>query len=104
LFIKNLGVSEGDIRCIPCHEEKYISFSKFTAVNRIVRTDHGEKEVRVCHELRFLDSYKFMASGLGSLADNLESKECENLRKSYDNTDEFELLKRKGVYPYDHVD
>ena len=28
LFIKNLGVSEGNINCIPKTEEKYISFSK----------------------------------------------------------------------------
>jgi hypothetical protein len=62
-------------------------------VNRIVRTDDGEKETSV----GLLDSYKFMASGLGSLADNLDSKECANLRKC---EDEFELylLKRKGVY------
>ena len=28
LFVKNLGVSEGNIKCIPNNEEKYISFSK----------------------------------------------------------------------------
>ena len=28
LFVKNLGKSEGDIKCIPNNEEKYISFSK----------------------------------------------------------------------------
>lgn len=60
--------------------------------------------MNVGHELRFLDSFKFMASGLGSLADNLDKKECKILRKSCENTEEFELLKRKVVYPYDHVD
>jgi hypothetical protein len=56
--------------------------------------------MNVGHELRFLDSFKFM----GSLADNLDKKECKILRKSCENTEEFELLKRKVVYPYDHVD
>lgn len=28
LFVKNLGKSEGAIKCIPNNEEKYISFSK----------------------------------------------------------------------------
>ena len=28
LFVKNLGKTDGDIRCIPNNEEKYISFSK----------------------------------------------------------------------------
>ena len=28
LFVKNLGKTEGDIRCIPNNEEKYISFTK----------------------------------------------------------------------------
>ena len=28
LFVKNLGKTEGNIKCIPNNEEKYISFSK----------------------------------------------------------------------------
>ncbi len=35
LFVKNLGVTEGDIRCIPNNEEKYVSFSKNIAVEGI---------------------------------------------------------------------
>ena len=35
LFIKNLGVEEGDIKCIPKTEEKYISFSKYIYINKI---------------------------------------------------------------------
>ena len=33
LFVKNLGVSEGNIKCIPNNEEKYISFSKEIVVD-----------------------------------------------------------------------
>ena len=101
LFVKNLGVTEGDIRCIPNNEEKYISFSKNIKVEKI--TKKGE-EILVDHEIRLLDSFKFMACALGTLLDNLDkSINCKNLRKFY-KREKFGLLKRKGVYPYDYVD
>ena len=100
LFVKNLAVTEGDIRCIPNNEEKYISFSKNIKVEKI--TKKGE-EIIVDHEIRFLDSFKFMACALGTLVDNLDKDNCKNLRKFY-NGEKFELLKRKGVYLYDYVD
>ena len=56
LFVKNLGITEGEIRCIPNNDEKYISFSK----------------VKEKFEIRFLDSLKFMASPLASLTANLK--------------------------------
>ena len=69
LFVKNLGKSEGNIKCIPNNEEKYISFSK-----EIVVDDYEKdgKKVEVKHEIRFLDSFKFMASSLDGLAGNLD--------------------------------
>ena len=36
LFVKNLGKSEGDIKCIPNNEEKYISFSKDIVVDEYI--------------------------------------------------------------------
>ena len=42
LFIKNLGVSEGNINCIPNNEEKYISFTKHIQVDSFVN-EEGEK-------------------------------------------------------------
>ena len=69
LFVKNLGKSEGDIKCIPNNEEKYISFSKDIIVGEY-ENKKGEK-VKVKHEIRFLDSFKFMTSSLESLVGNL---------------------------------
>ena len=60
LFIKNLGVSSGDIKCIPKTEEKYISFTKEVVVDTFKNKDGKKKEVK--SELRFLGSFKFMAS------------------------------------------
>ncbi len=52
LFVKNLGVTEGDIRCIPNNKEKYISFSNNIKVEKV--TKKGE-EILVDHEIRFLE-------------------------------------------------
>ena len=62
LFIKNLGVTEGNINCIPNNEEKYISFTKDIVVGEY--TNKNGKVVDVKQQLRFIDSLKFMASSL----------------------------------------
>ena len=101
LFVKNLGVSEGNIKCIPNNEEKYISFSKEIVVDAY---DKDEKTIEIKHEIRFLDSFKFMASSLGGLADNLKKSGLDKfvyLEKEF--KEKFELLTQKGIYPYDYM-
>ena len=101
LFIKNLGKSEGMIDCIPNNEEKYISFSKHILVDRFINKKGEEKEVE--REIRFIDSFKFMAASLDSLVKNLPKESFKNLTKFYEG-DELNLLLRKGVFPYDWFD
>ena len=111
LFIKNLGVSEGEIDCIPSNEEKYISFTKNVEVERkmeIVKDENGgereeEKEVVITKELRFIDSMKFMNSSLDKLVKNLTDDDFKNTDKYFDG-EQLELVKRKGVYPYEWLD
>ena len=101
LFVKNLGVSEGNIKCIPNNEEKYISFSKEIVVDSWAKDG---KTFDVKHEIRFLDSFKFMASSLAGLVDNLARSGMEkfqNLKKEF--KENFELLTQKGIYPYDYM-
>ena len=100
LFIKNLSVSEGNIDCIPNNDEKYISFTKHVEVDRFTK---DEKEVIVTRELRFIDSFKFMGSSLDKLVNNLGENDFKNTEKYYDKR-QMELLKRKGVYPYEWLD
>ena len=97
LFVKNLGKSEGNIKCIPNNEEKYISFSKEIVVGEYVNKK-GEK-VEVKHEIRFLDSFKFMASSLESLVGNLGLEKLIETRKEFG--EKVKLISRKGIYPYD---
>ena len=101
LFIKNLGVTEGPISCIPNNEEKYISFTKQIVVDSFTNKEGNEVDVK--RELRFIDSFKFMASSLDSLVNNLGKNNFNNLKQFYEG-EQLDLLLRKGVYPYDHMD
>ena len=94
-----LDKSEGNIKCIP-NEEKYISFSKDVVGGSFINKDG--KEVHIKNELRFHDSFKFMASSPDSLVANLSLEKLrENMKVFKDNID---LVTRKGVYPYDYMD
>lgn len=54
-------------------------------------------------ELRFLDSYRFMSSSLDSLTQNLSEGDFHILRSVFSNENEFNLLRRKGVFPYEYI-
>lgn len=101
LFIKNLGKTKGKIDCIPVNEEKYISFTKSISVD-----EYKDKKVvkkTETREIRYIDSFKFMASKLSDLVENLPKESFENITTCY--TDEqLQLLLRKGVFPYDWFD
>ena len=109
LFIKNLGFSEGNIDCIPNNEEKYISFSKKINVGTYPKMaldadgDIFYEQKPKYHIIRFIDSFKFMATSLEKLVNNLPKDDCINL-SSYYSGDKFNLLARKGVYPYKYMD
>ena len=62
----------------------------------------GNKKNLTC-DLKFVDIFRFMASSLEALVKNLDKDQCKNLKKFFDDS-QMDLLKRKGVYPYDYVD
>ena len=57
--------------------------------------------MKIRRELRFIDSFKFMASSLDNLVKNLGVKKLVETKKEFG--DGIELLSRKGVYPYDYM-
>ena len=99
LFVKNLGRTEGNIKCIPNNEEKYISFSKDIVVGEYI--NKKGKKVEVKHEIRFLDSFKFMASSLESLVGNLGLEKLIQTKKEFG--EKVKLISRKGIYSYDYM-
>jgi len=68
--------------------KKYISFSKGIQ----------DEEGKLKYKLRFLDSFKFMASSLDKLVNNLKLEQFENVKKHFDVN--FDMLLREGVFPY----
>ncbi|KAF0683340.1 DNA pol B 2 domain-containing protein, partial [Aphis craccivora] len=90
-IVTELGNDTKSISVIPNSEEKYISFSKHVTNN---------------FSIRFIDSCRFMASKLSTLAENLLTPGFEKFRetaKSFVPKD-MDLVTRKGVYPYEFTD
>ena len=103
MFIKDLAETPGEIKCIAKTEENYISFTKTIVVDSFTKWKEeisNYKEIRVRREIRFLDSYKFMASSLEKLVSNLDN--FPNLQRHFEG-EQLGLVKRKGVYPYDYM-
>ena len=101
LFIKNLGFTAGNIDCIPNNEERYISFTKYIEVGSY-SNEKGETKPKY-HKIRFIDSFKFMSEGLSELVKNLPETAFNNIKRYY-TRDQLNLIKRKGVYPYEYMD
>ena len=73
-----------NINCIPNNMEKYMAFM-------------------LGNHLIVLDSFQFMSSSLDKLVSNLPN---EAFKYTYNifKQEQFELMKQKGVYPYDYMD
>ncbi|KAE9536141.1 hypothetical protein AGLY_007364 [Aphis glycines] len=88
--ITELGFDDKNIHVIPNSTEKYISFSK---------------EVALRFSIKFVDTFRFMASSLSELAENLledKSRFKETLKLFSNKT--LDLVTRKGVFPYEYID
>ena len=83
------------------NKEDYISFSIKVPVDSYIDKNGEEKDTLI--ELRFIDSFKFMSSSLDSLIKNL----VRGGKKLFGFEDyselQYDLLTRKGVYPYEYV-
>ena len=103
LFIKKLGSSneKENIDCIPNNEEKYISFSKNIKVGEYKDKKTGEVRDKT-FKIIFKDSFKFLPTSLETLVNNLPQDAFKNLERYYTG-EKAELIKRKGVYPYEYM-
>ena len=101
LFVKESAKHTSKINVIAKNAENYISFSAKAGVDRYIDKSGNEKVKEM--ELRFIDSFKFMSSSLDSLVNNL-AKGGYNFTGFEDyNSEQRELLIRKGVYPYEYM-
>ena len=73
-----------NINCIPNNMEKYMAFM-------------------LGNHLTFLDSFQFMSSSLDNLIKNLPDEAFKCTKQEF-KKEQFNLMKQKGIYPYDHMD
>ena len=73
-----------NINAIPNNMEKYMAFM-------------------LGNHLTFIDSFQFMSSSLDKLVSNLPKKSLKYTSQRFKGT-KFDLMVRKGVYPYDYMD
>lgn len=55
------------------------------------------------NNLTFTDSFQFMSSSLDKLGSNLPDKAFKFTNDIFKN-EQFNLMKQKGIYPYDYMD
>lgn len=109
LFIADLAKMQPNfnIEIIPSTDETYISFMKpIEIVKDRQPNDDPTSHDKIYLKVRFKDSFRFFPGSLQSYAANLKSEQYIKTEKflssRYDKT-LIELLKRKGVFPYEHV-
>ena len=108
LFIKELGEHFENIGVIAKNKEGYITFSVEVVVDKYIDRQGVEKEKFM--ELRFIDSFKFMATSLDLLVKDLvgggDSRASAGQRlagfEEYSKS-QYKLLTRKGIYPYEYM-
>ena len=101
LFIRELGAHTSHMKVITKNKEDYISFSIKVPVDSYIDKNGEEKDKLI--ELRFIDSFKFMSSSLDSLTINLVSGGKKLFGFEDYSELQYDLLNRKGVYPYEYI-
>ena len=101
LFIRELEKKTDDVGVIAKNKEDYITFSVDAVVDKYMDEKGDEKDKTI--KLRFIDSFKFMASSLDSLTNNLVKGGRKLIGLDDYSEEQYELLQRKGIYPYEYM-
>ena len=103
LFIKELCRYGDKIDVIAQSKEKYVSFTKSIYMHDYIDQKTGQTK-RKNLKLRFIDSFKFLSASLEALGNGLAPNEFRETRKHFSNEKEFNLMRKKGVFPYSYID
>ena len=83
LIMQEIGKFNKNINVIPNNIEKFMAF--------------------MISDLVFIDSFKFMSSSLSNLANNLPKDGFHCIKNEFGSAT-HDLIKKKGIYPYDYMD
>ena len=107
LLLPELGKFNKKISIIPNNMQTYMSFS-VGHITSYFDKKAGKQVDREFMNLRFIDSFGFMASSLNQLVIDLKQSGLDkfrNVSREFGSDREVtELLTRKGVYPYSFMD
>lgn len=105
LIEKLSSAFDGKIDIIPINNEHYISFTK-EVDDSIVHCEKTDKFYNQKMKIRFIDSFRFLSSSLQKLASYLPRDKLiiTNREWKHLTSEQFNLLCKKGVYPYDYMD
>ena len=84
LIMQEIGKFGKNINVIPNNMEKYMAFF-------------------LGKHLKFIDSFQFMSKSLESLVNNISLRDMKYTSQEFQD-EKLELMKRKGVNPYDYMD
>ena len=101
IYLLELGAHKSDMEVITKNKEDYISFSIKVPVDSYIDKNGEEKDKLI--ELRFIDSFKLMSSSFDSLTKNLVSGGKKLFGFEDYSELQYDLLTRKGVYPYGYI-
>ena len=107
LLLPELGKFNKKISIIPNNMQTYLSFSVGNKTSYFDEKS-GKQVEREFMNLRFIDSFGFMASSLSQLVTNLKAggiDKFKNVAKEFGSDEGLtELMTRKGIYPYSFMD
>ena len=83
LIIHAIQKRHGKVYIIPTNMERYMAFS--------------------VGQLQFLDSYQFTMESLENLVETMDDDELVYTRREFTDEEQFQLMKRKGIFPYDYL-
>lgn len=83
LILNELGSVASQISCIAKNSEQYTSFNTT--------------------QLKFIDSLAFLQASLDKVSMSMVDEQFVETRKECKNEEEFRLLRKKGVYPYEYM-
>lgn len=98
----------GSLHIIPKNAERYMSFTQAIQKSELVTGSNDDEDMNY-HEnlkLRFIDSFRFLPAALSKIVETIPKENLTITKKEWQHLseDDFSLITRKGVQPYDYLD